>query len=258
MVNGPPFRLTKWYLDCVSETGDAAIFYGAHVSWRGIHLRYSSLLCHLEGHITCKTSVGAPFPTQPNENTLAIEAPQLGITGTWDRLDPRVDKNLYEDNGGVVHWDCVQPRAAAQLRIGDHALEGLGYAECLTLTIPPWRLPLQSLQWGRWLSPTGGLIWIVWTGPSARSWIWRNGAESIDISEVQLDKIVGLQLDRGVTLRDGRLGKTVLPAAPFLARIFPRAIFGIHETKWLSRGTLARAGTPERGWAIHEVVEWNT
>jgi hypothetical protein len=252
--------MTKWYLDCVSDAGDAAIFYAARVSWHGVRLRYSSLLLRKAGHITSKSAMGAPFPTQTEDTRLTVEAPHFGMSATWQRLEPSVEKTLFANDEGSAYWHCVHPRAAAHLKIGDHLLDGLGYAECLTLTIPPWRLPLHRLQWGRWLSPASSLIWIDWSGPFAGQWSWMNGteygAQAIAPDQVRLSA-AELRLDRDVTLRDGRLRSTVLPGAPFLARIFPAAMFDIREAKWLSTAQLTSAGKIQKGWAIHESVEWN-
>jgi hypothetical protein len=260
VATDPAFQLTKWYLDCVSEAGDAAIFYAAHVGWHGIHLHYSSLLCRLAGMATCRTSMRKPSVRQ-NETSLRVGAPQLEFWGEWRALEPQVAQELFRNNEGNVQWECFQPRAAAQVRVGNFAFEGLGYAERLSLTIPPWRLPLGRLQWGRWLSPTESLVWIDWSGAFARRWAWRNTIacrpDTIKPSQIRLDDTT-LQLDRAMTLRKGRLGTTVVPAAPLLARVFPRAMFRTDETKWLSQGHLSEGSTTMTGWAIHEIVEWHT
>ena len=38
------FRLSKWYLDCVTDSGDASIAYTGTVDWGFVHLHFSSLL----------------------------------------------------------------------------------------------------------------------------------------------------------------------------------------------------------------------
>jgi hypothetical protein len=36
--------MVKWYMDCVTDIGDAAILYCADLHWRGMHLTYSNVL----------------------------------------------------------------------------------------------------------------------------------------------------------------------------------------------------------------------
>ena len=38
------FLLTKWYLDCVAESGDAVILYVADLRWNALTVHYGSLL----------------------------------------------------------------------------------------------------------------------------------------------------------------------------------------------------------------------
>jgi hypothetical protein len=77
----------------------------------------------------------------------------------------------------MIRWHCVCPNADATIRIGDDTVQGLGYAEHLTMTLKPWRLPFDELRWGRFLSAADTLIWIQWRGSMSRTWIWVDGAE---------------------------------------------------------------------------------
>ena len=43
------FYLTKWYLDCIDEQGNAAIGYAASMRWRSLEVPYTSLLLFEEG-----------------------------------------------------------------------------------------------------------------------------------------------------------------------------------------------------------------
>ena len=57
-------------------------------------------------------------------------------------------------------------------------LRGLGYAEHLSMTIPPWRLPIDTLRWGRFLSPERSVVWIDWQKEGdGRTWIFVDGTE---------------------------------------------------------------------------------
>lgn len=257
----PPFRLTKWYLDCVSDTGDAAIVYAARVEWRKLRLNYSSLLSRISGTITTRTSMTRLSPQPASQDRCWLDAPRLELTGEWRGIDPPIAQTFLQTDKGSVRWDCVQPRSHARIVIGDHIVEGLGYAERLSLTIPPWQLPLQRLQWGRWLSKDSSIVWVDWEGTHSGQWVWQNSVP-IDASQVAPDQIdfgsgQKLHFDRAFPLRAGRVDRTVLPAASSLARVFPRSMFGIKETKWLSGGEFIAEKKQPSGWAIHEVVEWN-
>ena len=44
------FRLSKWYMDCASESGDIVIAYAARLHWRAITLHYASVLVNAKAH----------------------------------------------------------------------------------------------------------------------------------------------------------------------------------------------------------------
>jgi hypothetical protein len=160
----PRFRLTKWYLDCVSEEGDAAIIYAAALQWRDLRLQYASLLCRQSGEVKSRATLRSCLPSANSDGEIKVDAPALDIQGTWTALDPPLQQTLLQSPQGDVHWDCRQPKSRARVNVCGHEVEGLGYAECLTMTIPPWRLPMRQLQWGRFISPTDAIIWIDWMG----------------------------------------------------------------------------------------------
>jgi hypothetical protein len=166
---------------------------------------------------------------------------------------------VYEEAGGSIVWNCLQPGSRVRVRSGDRELEGLGYAECLTVTVAPWNLPLRQLRWGRFVSAVHSLAWVDWQGEHSASLAVVDGSEckllSVSESEVAVDGGI-LRIAEGVSLRGGRLRSTVLPGARALKRLFPASLFNIREQKWKSRGTLIDRGETSHGWVIHEVVEW--
>jgi hypothetical protein len=127
------------------------------------------------------------------------------------------------------------------------------------LTVPPWRLPMSELRWGRFISDQDCIAWVDWKGPFSNRFAIHN-------SELLVPKIVsdsnlvlpGISLDMygSFTLREGDLRTSVLPNSPALAKLLPDALFGIHEHKWVSRGLCRAANHTSSGWAIHEVVHW--
>jgi hypothetical protein len=255
----PRFRLTKWYLDCVSQRGDAAIIYASEVKFGRVRLHYASVLRLHDSIASTSTKLCSCVPSIDNDQ-LFITAPALALKANWRASESPLEQTVFESSDGSVHWKCLQPKSMARIQCGQMSIEGIGYAECLTLTIPPWRLPLEQLQWGRFHSAEQTIVWIDWAGAHTGRWLWQNGGlqspKSLTCSEICLDNATKLSLDCVTTLREGELGTTVLPAAPLLRSVFPRTMFGVHEQKWLSRGTYVSGSQKERGWAIHEVVNW--
>ena len=229
-----PFHFSKWYLDCVSAEGEAFLAYCAELRWRALRLHYASLL----GHSSSLRQ--APEPVW-RDGVLEWDAPDLGVSGRWEALDPPIEATLLD---GDCQWQCLAPRARVDLRVGDRSVRGLGYAEHLTMTVAPWNLEIDELRWGRFLSETDGLVWIELRGPKPANLRWHNG--------VPCGEEVELALRDPVVLRDGALAETALAIVPNLLKMFPSRILGLCETKWRSRAALG--GT--EGWAIHEIVKW--
>ena len=247
-----PFSLRKWYLDCVAEDGEVLVAYHAELRWRRLSLRYASVL-QLDG--ARSTLRDCPAPLLAGER-ISWEAPALHISGTWDALAPAADVELIPG----VRWRCLQPRSRVELRVAGRTLHGLGYAEELELTIPPWRLPIDELRWGRFAGESHGAVWIEWRGPHPLRLTLIDGvrAEAIRIAE---DGVraggAELRLTEPRVLRSGRIGETALSIIPDLQKLFPGRIVGLEETKWRARGTLEGPGAEVgQGWAIHEVVRW--
>jgi hypothetical protein len=252
--------LTKWYLDVVTEDGDAVILYAAELRWRQLRVCFNSVL-QKSGEVVTTRSTLRDFPLPSNSGgRIAVEVSPLGISGTWEADSAPVSRTVFECAEGSVHWNCLQPRSQAQLCIGTQVFGGLGYAECLTLTVPPWRLPMRELRWGRFVSAQDSFTWVDWQGPFANSFAYHNGTayspELVSDSGLVLPGI-SLYLSDSFQLRGGKLRKTILPDVPALAKLLPNILFGIEEYKWLSRGHCHTSGQSSSGWTIHEVVHWN-
>lgn len=257
-MHASPFSLTKWYMDCVTEAGDVAVVYCAELRWRGIHAALGSVLSGNEGKLNPRTSISR-YRISCDDALISVDMPKLGVSGRWQAGAAPVERTVYEQSLGRVHWNCLQPRSKVLVRIGDRELEGLGYAECLTMTVPPWKLPMRQLRWGRFVSSQDSLAWVDWQGTWNTSFAFLNGSESkpvaVSESEVVLPAAT-LRIEAGLPLRSGRLGSTILPGASGLARLFPASLFSVEEHKWRSRGALTANERTSTGWVIHEVVHW--
>ena len=253
-----PFSLVKWYMDCVTDRGDAAILYCADFRWRGIRAAYSSVLTVNELSAESHSSM-TRYRLSSKGDQILVEFPRLGVSGKWEAAAAPYQRVVYESASGNVMWNCLQPRSSVYLCVGEREWTGLGYAECLTLTLPPWQLPMRQLRWGRFVSQQDSLAWVDWQGPYSTSFAVSNSLPcetlSVTDSEVVL-RDVSLRMEESLPLRAGRLGSTILPGAPALAKLLPRSLFNIEEQKWRSRGILNAHGRSSNGWVIHEVVHW--
>ena len=69
---------------------------------------------------------------------------------------------LLETPFGSVEWSCDAPGAGVEIVCEDGVtIRGAGYSEHMVLAMLPWKLPIDELRWGRWLSPSS-------TGPRSR------------------------------------------------------------------------------------------
>jgi len=244
------FELSKWYGDCISEGGDVRIAYCARVRYGHLKAHYSSLL---DGEAVSHSLRRARIVDEGQ--TLFWEAP--GLSAIWARQDAELRATVFESEAGAVEWRCVMPKGSACM----NGVRGLGYAEHLRMTIAPWKLPIRTLRWGRFLTPKTTLIWIDWQGRFANRIVFLNGrrvlAETLDDGGLLLDNEVRISFDRAHVLRQGSLGSTVFAAIPGIGRIAPARMFRVTECKWKSRARMQAPGGPaEDGWCIHEVVNW--
>lgn len=258
-MNDSAFTLTKWYLDCVTTDGEAVILYSAQLAWRGVHLACNSLLHTRHSGVESRFSMArAQIGADPDK--IEVKMPRLKVEGAWARIAPPFRTRVYEGDDGFVDWNCLQPGSNVRLRLGERELTGHGYAECLTVTVPPWRLKLKQLRWGRFVGEGHSLAWIDWRGSYNSAFAVLNG-ERCALTEakeraVQAER-ASLDLHDSLPIRTGKLGATVLPFAPQLRRLLPRSLASIDERKWLSRGTLTCGDQISHGWVIHEVVHWD-
>ena len=257
-----PFTLKKWYFDCTSDAGDAVILYCTRLKWRALRANYASLLVSRGGSISTSNSLRcSSFPKTSQEET-EITIRSLGINAHWQGPDEGITRTIYESDAGSIEWHCLHTRSTAEFVFADGThLCGLGYGECLTLTIPPWKLPLKQLQWGRFVSSQHSIIWIDWKGSFENRIVLHNGCDvetqEINSRELRFGSGDSLNFESSQTLRDGKIGDTVLSSFPILRNILPNALFEINETKWCSKGRLTLGAKEISGWVIHELVRWS-
>ncbi len=258
----PSFLLSKWYLDCVADNGDSVIVYVAELRWNSWRTRYASTLRFFGDKTESASSIRKCSLPESNREQIILGLPHLGVEGRWNRIAAPIQRTIFENANGAVRWHCLQPGSQVHLCLDRSTkMSGLGYAELLEISIPPWRLPLSELHWGRFVSESDTLVWIDWRGPYCHRLAVHNGSEReiavITTEEIRsADSRTHLTFDRGLVLRSGTLGATVFPALARLAQAIPVKMLGVHERKWRSRGVLRTEGRTAEAWAIHEVVKW--
>jgi hypothetical protein len=256
------FLLTKWYLDCVADNGDGVVAYVAKLRWNRLSMHYGSLLTVFGERVQCASSLRKISVPELDGDTATLSLAHLGFEGTWRRLRGPVERTVFEGPHGSAIWRCHQPMAQVDLRLhGKTRMTGLGYVECLTLSVLPWKLPLEELHWGRFLSEQDALVWIDWRGPHQWRTVLHNGEER-EVQSLTEGEIIftnagtRLGLDHGIVLRSGQLGETVFAGISRLASLLPHNMLAVNECKWRSRGVLQTGNSATSGWAIHEVVKW--
>ena len=257
------FHLRKWYMDCVAPDGATFIGYSARLSWGLLKFSYaSSFSSPPKGESDERRITGRHGGPVLRDDRVRWECPKLGLEAVWHRTSPPIERVLLDTPKGAVTWRCHVPRGQAEIQVpGFGSWVGTGYVEEMEMRVPPWELPLDQLRWGRFLSPEESVTWLEWKGPHPLCLVYQDGAP-MDRAWVE-DDVVGwdgtkrLDLGRVRVLREGELGVTTLPHVPFADKLLPKQLSGVHETKWLSKGTLtapeARMAT---GWAVHERVQW--
>jgi len=252
----PAFQLSKWYLDCVTDDGDASIAYVGSAGWGALRLHYSSLLESAGQSVRTRHSLREEL-LDVCDCSIKWNSNALGVEGEWRADAAAVRETVFESEAGRIEWRCVMPRA--RVRIGGH--EGLGYAEHLSMTIAPWKLPIRTLRWGRFGAASDWVVWIDWDGDYTKRIVYRNGnavaARRVEDDHISFEDGSRLVMDRSLPIRQGALGTTVLSMIPGIRETFPARLMQVSESKWRSRARLERAGGEVvEGWAIHEVVKW--
>lgn len=258
-----PFSLEKWYVDCTDDVRTAIVYWTA-VRWRGLSITWHSV------------DVYAPAATTLHHHSLArVAAPARSGVDGWIRwnsdaircsaecepLQSPFYARLHSDDG-AVDWHCEAAAAHARIDVnGSRPVIGLGYAERLRLTVPPWHLKIDDLRWGRWVAADGthNMVWIDWRGLHPLTMAFADGmprhAPVVSDSDVAAGEL-SLSLEDRQTLVARELGEIINPIRP-LAAVVPQSLLRAGEVKWRSRGIAAGfvGGTCE-GWAIHEVVRF--
>jgi hypothetical protein len=261
--NRSRFRLEKYYLDAVDERGRWLICYSARLDLGPFSLSYAD--CRHASSL--KAAHTGPMLGDVRDPLVSVESltwhqPGLGIEGRWTRRTPPRTVRLFEEGSGAVDWCCLQPSADATIGTQSGAeLQGLGYCERLLLTLPPWRLGLKRLRWGRFVSQTHSLVWISWQGANPLSLVLWNGTRLSGTTHISDDRIfaedVTLSISPVEIIHDRFPLREVFSRLPRLQTLAPQSLRQLHEVKRLARGRFDTPGNGScEGWIIDETVDW--
>jgi len=259
LENRSSFKLSKWYMDGVDETGNALVGYAARLNWLKMHFDYSGLLIlENDGISNTHSFQGNRTPEFRKDETTWNSAP-LQLKGVWQSLDAPI-----ESESGNLFWQCYQPKANVSVFVKGRRLmrSGLGYVEKLEMTLKPWKLPFNELCWGRYLSDKDTVVWIWWNGGSYQNLCMFNGRKrehaKIGDQGILLSEDLGeIAFEEQVTLRKGRSLSDIVGRIPQLKEHLPGRITNLFECKWRSKGSrILDKKVVSTGWTIHEVVRW--
>jgi hypothetical protein len=243
------FYLRKYYLDCVGGDGTACIGYAATLRWGPLLVHYASLLDYpaAGGEYERHTYARVPEPVLAADG-LEWHCEALGVGACWHQASPAEPATLFADDTGWIRWHAIAPRAQARIeRRGRPPLEGWGYAECLELTIEPWRLPFDTLHWGRFHSANDALVWIGWDGDVRLRHILHHGEPLADATFaeqlVRFAPGTELRFAQTRTLRDAPVVAAVA-RLPRVLRRLPPSFMTAREVKWLSQAQLWTRNQP--------------
>ena len=254
------FELVKWYLDSVEPDGSAAIAYWTSLKWLGVNDNWHDLSRYdLDKPPVEQSSRKDEPPPTLADGHIAFHSAPLALETIHEGATPGITLTLFASSDGRVQWECLAPSARVRFDRGGVTTAGAGYVERMTMTIPPWQLPIAELRWGRWMSDslTTSLVWIDWRGTLARRWVVFNGTlhEGAVVRDDGVDLDAGrLALGAPRTLHHRSVGK-LLRGMSGLARIATHIPLAWEERKFCCRAAFTGAnGESTSGWSIHELV----
>jgi hypothetical protein len=259
-MTGQRFALRKWYLDGTAADGRAIIGYWSALRWRDLSVCWQSVTTYGPGRAPERLS-SLRRRSEPVRRAGGVEWTSPALKMSWaiaGSVAP-ISARLWTRSAAGVDWCSPAPAGVARVSLEGQTFSGVGYAECLTLTVAPWRLPIRELWWGRWCDDAGGrsIVWIEWRGPETRRWVFLDGSPVdalVDESGVRGERFV-LGLEDRETLEHRSVAEALEPVAA-LTKILPRSVRDMRESKWCSRGVLSCDGARITGRAIHEVVNF--
>lgn len=263
------FYLNKWYLDFTGDDGEAMIFYSAKLDLNHWTADYTSWLNYDPASGATVKSRFSDVPATPLPgNEIVFNDERNSVTGRWVARADMIRSRIFESAEGFLDWICCQPASDVTIELPGRTLKGSGYAEQIITTVPPWKIHMDGLLWGRFVSDGYNLVWISLGEAELQNRVWLNGGLTCNcIIENDFIRIPGmnleLRMDRGVTLESERkvlsIVARVIRFVPVLHKVMPFRFLTAGGSKWLSRSELRINDIAvATGISIHEFVNFNT
>ncbi len=254
------FKLTKYYLDCISEDNNLIILYSAKLEWNLLKIGFMSLFHKNHNDCVNEKSIysNQTFP-KFYDNTLVWENPKLNINCNFKLLQQPISADLSPENDGSVLWECLSPICDSEIYTDSLKIIGKGYLERLTLTKYPWELGLSNLYWGRFIADEDYIVWIIWEGEFPLTKIYYNGSEYSEcrINEERLEfGNFQLLFQENFTIRNSYLLNGILKNIPFIDKFTKTPVSKIKEIKHYSKSKFIKNGQEIFGNTIREKVLW--
>lgn len=173
-------KLEKWYLDFTSKN-ETGFYYIMIISVGRYKIGFSGInhfdssqqiqnfkisrLIRQSFHklILSKASLSSSIKMAH----LKIDHGKISLEGKWTFRTPPIKRwraPLYEDSNGWVDWKVWTPYSDVELLFREgkstKTLKGTGYIDFVRLTLPFWKLPFQTLYWGRMHSPDSWSVFL--------------------------------------------------------------------------------------------------
>lgn len=261
MNDEPPFSLTKWYVDCVAPDGRVVIGYWASLAWRHLAFTWQRVVLYEPGKPpNRRSSLASSLPPDVGRDAIRWRAPAIGCSVDVTSRHEPIEQRLLDDKAGLVDWRVEAPAALVSVALdGCAPVHGTGYVERLFITVPPWRLPIRELRWGRWIDDAANrsVVWIDWRGKSPHSWVFVDGLLASE-AEVTDERVRGgtaqVAIGQGRTIEKMAFSQ-IAESIPPLRAVLPKSLLAIQQTRWCSDATLREGDSPPlTGRAIHEVA----
>ena len=209
-------------------------------------------------------SLSAAAPPRRTGAELTWCSDVLGVSLAMECSDKPHELTLLDTPARAVQWRGETMAARMRLeRNGRSSFSGAGYAECLTLTVAPWRLPIDAVEWGHWISTdrTHASTWFRWHGVQPLNCVVEDGRDApaahVDCTRITTATAT-LEIAPERMLERRHLREIVSPI-PLLVRVVPDSLLALEETKWLGRGTRYDAdGGIHGGWSVFETVQFRS
>lgn len=255
------FRLDKWYFDCVSSDDVVFIGYAARLRWGPLRLDYGATTLSSPGRVAEGAQSLSYGCVERTGERVLWRNDRLDARGAWDGGTPIPATTIIDGPDGRIEWECLAANAAARVTIGKRTIEGTGYAERLSMTVPPGALPFRELRWGRCISDdrSAYMVWIDMRDGCDSCRVWTGEAEAVagvvDDEGVRIDgQAVSFVSTRPI--RSENVARSVLGRLRPLVRFLPRGVRDIREEKLTGSCVMVTGARESIGTSVHEVVRW--